>query len=243
MALPWFDPMLLDVDFLKDDLPTTVVVSAVRNAQCAEYRHESGAFTVPLDYFRFDGRDITDRTNWDFISRRIANYHGRCPDGFLQWFSEHFRWVGLPSAERYLASLVRLVEKLPPASRLIIINVAHVEHVTIFTRSPTEEGLVAAWKEQHRRINQAIQQCARLFPERVGVIDLKRHIRSEADFTDYDFTASPVHDYLNRFYHYQRRVLVGIGGDLLRLMAEWGTMGITPQTITEIASRAITDSR
>jgi FkbH-like protein len=242
-ALPWFDPMLLDIDFLDDGLPTTIVVSSVRNAQCAEYLHKSGAFTVPLDYFRFGGRDVTQRTNWDFISGHIADYHGTCPDGFLQWFSERFRWLGLPSTERYLTSLVRLVAKLPPASRLILINVPDVEHVTIYTRSQAEEDLVAAWKEQHRRINRAIQQCTQQFAGRVGVIDLNRHISSEADFADEDSTASAAYECFYRFYHYQRRVLVGVGVDLLQLMASWGMIEITPQTITELASRAITNSR
>ncbi|MHA7630110.1 hypothetical protein [Corallococcus sp. M7] len=91
--LPWYHPTLVDGRMADGGGNKVVVLSSVRNAQAAVYRHVSGGFTVPFDYFGtlLGGLDLTNPDDWaraDFYS--ATTYGVPLSEEFLKRFAERY---------------------------------------------------------------------------------------------------------------------------------------------------------
>jgi FkbH-like protein len=207
--LPWFDAQLVDAALLTRETPQRVVLSAVRNAQCASYVHQSGEFCVPIDFFRVGGVDFTRRP--DLLQQLVHMQGGRID---AQWFAEHFTFTGPVTGEAYERSLAAFARALPAGSRLWVVNVAHVDDVSMDAPEP---ALFAAWKAQHRAINDAIAAVARAQPDRLSVLDVNAFIRGPEDFVVHPLPSTPwTLRAFDPYYHFQRRVIVGLADALAR---------------------------
>jgi FkbH-like protein len=231
--IPWFDRSLVDLGFLERREPELLVISAVRSAQCADYMHRSGEFSVPLEYFRLRGRDVTDRENWPWLEA-LLTMQGGFPKGFARWFASEFECAGPVSEARYRAILERLLERLPPESRLVLVNVADVDDVEIAAPDKNGQRLVSAWKRQHRRVNDAIEDVARAHSDRVAVLDLNRHLRGPGDFVPQPVPPMAEGEWalksFNDFYHYQRKVTVALGRELANVLRRHSAKSAVPRT-------------
>lgn len=226
-ALPWFDPRLVAQDFLGGTEPSVTVISAVRNAQCADYVHRSGDFMVPLDYFRAGGLDATRPESWPAAGQLVRSIHGPCADDFLPWFAERFRFAGPVPAARYLDSLERLWQRLPGSTRLVLINVVDLGPM------PAASELAACRSAQHRAVNAALAGFAARHSERVVLLDVNRHLRVPEDLR----VSAPA-DALGPAdvdpYHYPRRVHLGLAVELLQVVRRWDLAAISDVALASV---------
>ena len=233
--LPWFDKRLIDMDFNPDAPPDVIVMSAVRNAQCADYRHKSGEFSVPLDYFRAGGIDFTSPDSREMGRNFIEWYHGDPGPDFPEWFADNFSFEGLISETRYLESLEAFLGWLPARTRLVMVNVADVNGVPCESATGIDHGLAESWKQQHAAINCAIRAFNERHPERTAVIDVNRHVHSIADccVLAHDETVqpwAPSYWFFEPYYHFQRQIYVAMVFDLIDLLTDWRQIAIDRKT-------------
>jgi aspartate beta-hydroxylase len=219
--IPWFDPALVDSGYLERRGPQVLVLSTARSAQCADYTHRSGEFSMPLDYFRLGGHDVTEKRHWPRLEM-LLRVQGANPKGFAAWFAHEFEFSGPISESRYRAILERLVARLPPESRLVLLNVANVDAAAIDAPDKRGERLVSAWKRQHQRVNAVVETVAQAHPDRVAVLDVNRHLEGPGDFVTQPLPPVAAGEWalksFNDFYHYQRKVTVALGRDLAALL-------------------------
>ncbi len=233
-ALPWFDPKLLDLSFDRVAAPDAMVLSAVRNAQCADYRHRSGEFSVPLDFFRVGGIDVTSREHHEIGREFIAWYHGETDPRFMEWFADNFLCAGPVSGARYAESLESLLEWLPARTRLILINVTDAHALVARAPAGIPPALVESWKDHHEAINRAIRELNARHPARTAVIDVNRYVRTDADCridAEDDGTLPFGRSYwsFEPYYHFRRHVYVGMALELIDTLMQWSLLPIDPE--------------
>jgi FkbH-like protein len=233
--LPWFDKRLIDMDFNPEAPPDVVVLSAVRNAQCADYRHKTGEFSVPLDYFRAGGIDFTSPDSQEIGRSFIAWYHGDPGPDFMEWFADNFSFEGPISGTRYHESLEALLGWLPARTRLVMVNVTDVSTVPYEARTGVDHGLAESWKQQHGAINSAIRTFNERHPERTAVIDVNRHVHSIADcwVPAHEETGQPwasSYWFFESYYHFQRQIYAAMVFDLIDILTEWRNIAIDRKT-------------
>jgi len=233
--LPWFDKKLVDLSFNPDAPPDVVVVSSVRNAQCADYGHKDGGFSVPLDYFRAGGVDFTSRASQEMARDFITWYHGDPGPHFVEWFADQFTFEGPVSATKYGESLEALLCSLPASTHLIMINVTDVSGIALPTAADVDPGLVRAWTGQHGAINAAVRGLNERHPQRTAVIDVNRHLSSADDCwvphpDDSPLAWAASYRFFETYYHFRRQVYVGMVFDLLDILIQWEQIAIDRET-------------
>ncbi|SES71665.1 HAD-IIIC family phosphatase [Stigmatella erecta] len=246
--LPWFHPSLVDGRLKDGGGNQVMVLSSVRTAQSALYRHVSGEFSVPFDYFGswLGGLDLTKPDDWqraEFYSMMM--HAASLPEPLLERFAARYTFEGPIRASQYEQALLRLCQRLPEGCRLAVITVPDMAQARSPLASAPEAAVFAQWQRQHQAVNEAIANASRAAPAKLAVLDVNKYVSEASGLTgpssppEGDAGPEPFFEWVfRRYYHYERHVYVNLAMDLLRQLQAWQLLSIDEAQLQHLSGMA-----
>ncbi|HEX4147112.1 MAG TPA: hypothetical protein VHY91_26685 [Pirellulales bacterium] len=183
-----------------DDRYEVVVYSTLMDMCNGLYRRRDTDLVVSFGDFL---QDVTRPAAWP----ALLAHDPWMSQGFLDWFSQNFEFLGGQSVEGFRRNLHWLAERIAPPRQLVLLNGAEVDVEN--EREPDR------WRH-HARMNAAIDEVAKAY-RHVDVCDVRLAVRGREQLVD-------------NIRHYRRGVHFQLARQIEQLVADRHALSTNPMT-------------
>jgi FkbH-like protein len=187
--IPFFDNGTFETEVFKAE-NSIIVYSVLMDYTQNLYKHKKIDLVIPFGGYSQDLTDLNSRAK--LVKQFKEKGMDKVDEGFLNWFSENFIFVGQITPKEFYENIVKLKSKINKSNKLILINGAEIE-----INNENEEGAL----NRHIEMNAMLDKLVSDFPE-IGLVDLRTIVTHKKQLD-------------NNIRHYKREVYEEISKKLI----------------------------
>lgn len=150
-----------------------VFLSTLIEGNYGLYRHKATGSIVAFGHY---DAPLTDSNNWDgYVNGSIINFGYSITKEMLEVFQQRFEYIGRTTAEKYKLFIYNLLQWLPQETHLCLILGSEI---------PYEKEALSAYKDRHLWHKSFNDEISSIQNDRLHVVRVTDHIKSQSDFTN-----------------------------------------------------------